>query len=74
MEQEIGRCTAVADDGTMYTVITYQHFTRSNLISGPQQWIPGTKHMALLNGESVNYIDDETFQIVQTDEIIRKVS
>lgn len=73
MEKEIRRFIAETDDGEKFTIIEYQNFTTHRPINGPSQTIPGLKRLTLLDGSHVNMIDEETFQIVQTDQIIRKI-
>lgn len=69
---EINRFKARSDSGSVYTVVEYQtiiHF--EGLSSGGS--MKGTKSLVLSDGRHVNYIDENTFKIVATDEIIRKV-
>ncbi len=73
MEKEISRVEARADNGTTYTVIEYQKIIETRLLSGQMSRASGTKRFALSNGGSVNYRDPETFEIVQTGEVIRKI-
>lgn len=73
MREEIARHECEDDDGSRYTVIEYQNYTRSRPISGPAQNIPTTKELFLSDGRAVTWIDDDTFEIVATDEIIRKI-
>lgn len=70
---ETDRFNARSDDGTIYTVIEYQNILESRMLDGSVSRAKGLKSLFLTNGASVNYIDDDTFQVVQTDEIIRRV-
>ena len=73
MREEIARHECEDDNLSEYTVIEYQNFTTFRPISGPAQRVPTTKMLMLLDGRAVNWIDDNTFQIVETDQIIRKI-
>jgi hypothetical protein len=72
-KEEINRYRCIGDSGREYTVIEYQHIIRTQLKSGPPQDVLGTKEWFLSDGQDVNYIDDNTFQIVLTDEFVRKI-
>jgi hypothetical protein len=69
---ETDRFQAGADDGSVETVIEYTS-TPSFKADGRAKTIKGSKEFSLLNGHSVNQIGSETFQVVETDKIIRKV-
>lgn len=73
MRKEINRYRCIGDAGREYTVIEYQNFTRHQTLNNPPQDIPGSKGCALSDGRDVNWIDENTFQIVQTDEFVRKI-
>jgi len=74
MRKEINRYRCIGDSGREYTVIERQNFTRFQPLSGgPAQDVPGTLDWILSDGRDVNFIDDHTFQIVLTDEFVRKV-
>lgn len=74
MEREIDRFTAVTESGLSYKIVAYQEFIRVSAMSSPESWIPGMKRLELANGSSpVNRIDDSTFKIVLTNEIVRKL-
>jgi hypothetical protein len=61
------------DDGQQVIVIEWQTIITTSLISGPRTRVPMTRSFTLANGSSVNQIDDNTFQVVQTDQMLRKV-
>lgn len=71
--EEIDRFVAISDDGQEFIVIELQTVTETSDLSGQMRTARGTKQLQLSDGSSVNYIDDETFKIVQRDEIIRRV-
>ena len=73
MENEIDRFEARADDGTIYVVVAIQEYADASSMARPNQWIEGFKRLELLDGAPVNYINAETFKIVASGEIIRKV-
>ena len=71
--REIGRFFAKTDSGKEYEVIQYQRYEDVTTMDSPEEEIPTTKFMKTTNDLDVHYIDSETFEIVQTNEIIRKV-
>jgi hypothetical protein len=73
MRREIKRYRCIGDGGREYIVIEYQHIMRTQLKSGPPQDVPGNLDWILLDGREVNFIDDNTFQILDTDEFVRKI-
>jgi hypothetical protein len=73
MKKEIARYQCIGDSGREYTVIEFQHIIRTQLKSGPPQDVLGTKECFLSDGRDVNFVDDNTFQIVRTDEFVRKI-
>jgi hypothetical protein len=73
MRKEIGRHDCRGDSGRQYTVVEYQNYRRFQPLNGPAQDVPGTKELFLSDGRDVNFIDENTFQIVLTDEIVRKI-
>ena len=74
MREEIGRYECIGDSGRHYIVVEYQNFLRVHPVSGSAQDVRTTKECFLSDGRDVNYIDENTFQIVLTDELIRKIS
>ncbi len=73
MRKEIGRYLCIGDIGREYTVIEYQNFRRYQTLNDPPRDFPTTKECFLSDGRDVNFIDENTFQIVLTDEFVRKV-
>lgn len=73
MEKEINRFDAIADDGTVYTIVEIQEYVETNSIDKPSQWIEGLKRLELLDGTSVRAMGNNTFKLFFTDEIVRKV-
>lgn len=73
MADEVDRFQAVADDGEEFTVIVYRQTIKGRDLDGTEWTKLGLPDLALVDGSAVNQIDTETFQIVETDKIIRKV-
>lgn len=73
MRREIGRIECEDDQGRPYTVVEYQNYRVWKGMDGVAQEVPTTRAMTLRNGEPVNFVDDDTFEIVRTDTIIRRV-
>jgi hypothetical protein len=73
MENLVDRFLAVDDDGKEYTVFEYREIIEDNKLEagGPRLGLP---RFALDDGSAVTLCDAETFKIVLTDKIIRKVS
>jgi hypothetical protein len=71
LRKEINRYQCVGDSGTEYTVIEYQNFRRYKPLSEPPQDVPTTEECFLSDGQDVNVINENTFQIVRTDEYVR---
>ncbi len=75
MERRIETFDAAKVCGVRVTVNVFQEFVEATAMGDTaRQWIPGMKRMELGDGSPVNYIDANTFKIVETDEIIRKVA
>jgi hypothetical protein len=70
--REVDRFDAESEDGEVYTVVVYQEFVEFRSVMG-NDWKPGLQELRLLDGSHVNQIGSETFRILDTDEIIRKV-
>ena len=73
LEREKTRFNAVAEDGTTYTVIEIQRYSVFRPLSGAQQERPSSRRYQISTGEEVTPLDGETFQIVCTEQVIRKV-
>jgi hypothetical protein len=72
-DEEVARFEAVANDGTTYTVVEYQSVTTFRPLSGSGGMVAATTSYTILDGSAVDLIDEATFKIVATDEIIRRV-
>jgi hypothetical protein len=74
MIREINRFIASSDNGTQHTIILYQHYRTHRPLSGSPTELPTIREYRTSTGHSVNVIDEDAglFQIVQTDETVRK--
>ena len=74
MKKEIERFRAISDDGTEHTVIRYRLDIWFTPVSGKRQLVRSVASFELYGDErEVGMVDSETFKIVETDQIIRKV-
>jgi len=73
-EVESDRFAVYADDGTPYTIIKYVMEIPVNSISDSGPPVKGSTRLVLLgSNDSVRRIDDSTFEVVDTKQILRKV-
>lgn len=72
MEQLIARHQCRADSGRSVTVLEFQDRIDTSSFDGPSS-IDGMRRFALQDGSTVNYVDAQTFKIVQGDELVRKL-
>ena len=72
MKQKVQRFKAVADDGKMFMVIEYADVV-SVPAGGSLLRADGVSSWELSDGRDVNMRDAETFQILDTNQIIRKI-
>lgn len=61
------------DDGNRYLVVEYTKMITSRPLSGRSVTTPGPKDYRTSDGLGVNYIDEDTFKIVRTNTIVRRV-
>jgi hypothetical protein len=71
MEEELGRHRCVGDDGGIVTVIEARHVDVIPGASGTRVY-PGARRLALSTGEAVRYIDSETFEVIDSGELLRR--
>lgn len=71
MEKLIATHHMRADDGTLYEVYEIQEYVDASSFDG-EAWVKGLKRLELDDGTHVNHIDDNTFKIVVTGEVIRR--
>lgn len=71
--EEIDRFGCEDDDGNFYIVVEWQAVNRWSGLTGSRRARGGSKVLKLLNGADVTPIDDNTFKIVETGKLIRKI-
>ena len=64
------------ENGDEITILEYVHMKEFRPLSGPVQKIKGMREFETEDGGPVNVVngDDNAFQLVMTDEIVRKVT
>jgi hypothetical protein len=72
-EIEIGRFLAKSESGEEYIIIEYQEYVSAATMGNPHAEVAGLRSYFTSTGLHVNYIDSETFKVVETDEVVRKV-
>ena len=72
-EVETGRFLVKTDEGKEYIVIQYQEFIPTSSFDNPNAEVEGLRRLATSTDLHVNYIDPNTFKVVETNEIVRKV-
>lgn len=70
---EIGRYLATSGNGTEYTIIELQYFISVRGADKQMGEIPGVCDLATTTGQNVIRINDTTFKLVSTGEILHKV-
>jgi hypothetical protein len=64
--------TATDKDGRIFNLRTTQQIIDASSFGNPHGEVPGIKSMSLSDGSPVNYIDENTFQVVQTGTILTR--
>jgi hypothetical protein len=72
MERVVATHRMIAADGTRYDVLDIQEYVDASDKDGAS-WIPGMKRLELNDGSPVNYIDENTFEILRSGLRIRRV-
>ncbi len=72
-DEEAKRFVTKNQNGVQRVVVEWVTLITTSPLSGPPSTLKGSRHWTLLDGSGVNYVDDSSFQVVQTDEILRKV-
>jgi hypothetical protein len=72
MRKEIYRFRTKTDSGVEHTIVVYQEIIVAENMQDPGTQISGFKTLETSAGFKVSYINSETFNIVATDEIVRK--
>ena len=72
MEEVLARHRCLGDDGTPLTVVERRHLRSVEGAAGPRRQI-GARRLELEDGTAVRYIDAETFEVVATGELLRRL-
>src|SRR5438552_2866037 len=64
--EEVDRLRAMSHDGEVFTVVEYQRIFEFVQLDGENARVKGLRVFRLDNGACVNYVDSETFKIVDT--------
>jgi hypothetical protein len=71
--REIQRFKARDQGGQGYEVVIYQEFLEHRSMDSEfSDWIPGLKSIELADGSPINFIDQDSFLIVATGQVIRR--
>lgn len=70
---ETDRFLVKGDGGRTYTIVQHQEFISAGTLPNPRAEVAGLKSWATSTGLTVDTIDRETFEIVETGERVRKV-
>jgi len=73
MMQEICRFEVRNEGGEVYTLRELQRLIKTRPLNGPSGTLKGTRRFELMNGQPVNQLNENTFQIVETDEVLIRV-
>jgi hypothetical protein len=71
-KEQSARIAVTDESGSARTVDEFTTSVRHAPISGPEQWIKGTRSWQL-GGQPVNKLDDTTFEIAATGERLTRV-
>lgn len=71
--EETARFQARGEDGSVHIVIERTAIVTFKPLSGPAQHAKGTKDYVTALGEDLNQIDDDTYQFVFTNQIIKRI-
>ena len=72
-QAEEQRIDTVDEDGRHVTVIQWRTMIPNRPISGPSSEIKGNRSWTLLNQTPVTYIDENAFQVFDTEMILKRV-
>lgn len=74
MEKLVRTIRAQGADGAVVTINEYQEYIDTTSISDTStQWTPGLKRLQLSNGGAVNFVNETTFEIVATGEVVTAI-
>lgn len=72
MEEILAVYRCVGDDETPLVVFEYRHLHCTHDPKGMRRY-QGARHLALENGATVRYIDAETFEVIESGELLRRL-
>lgn len=72
MEEALAHYRCAGDDGTYVTVVEHRHVAIEKGPAGVRHR-PGARRLALTTGEAVRYIDAQTFEVVASGELLRRL-
>lgn len=74
MERKIGSIRVKTDKGLEVVIDEYQEFIDGRSKEDTREvWLPGLKRLELRDGGAVNFIDENTFQVVSTGQILTTI-
>lgn len=68
-----GSFHVVDEKGDTHTVTVFTTFIEHAPLSGPAQWLPGTRAHKLRDGSHLNPNDDGTFEVAATGKVMRRL-
>ena len=71
--REIERFDAMSEDGDRFTLIHGQYIIETVAQDGTRTRAPGIEFFTTADGDPVNRIDDDTFEIVRTAMIVKRI-
>lgn len=71
--REISRILCKDENGKSCQLIVYEHFTTIEASSGGQCEVTGHQEARLLDGSIVTYRNKDTFEVVKTGKLIRRI-
>lgn len=72
MDEVLARWRCLGDDGTRLVVVERRHMRSVQGETGPRRQI-GARRLELEDGTAVRYIDVQTFEVVDSGEILRRL-
>lgn len=74
LSREVDRFQAISDTGEIYTVIEYQIYEVFHSFGSQSNELLHQRDLVTTTGLSVNYIDDNTYMIVATGVVLKRVN
>lgn len=73
MDREVERFLGRKDDGQIVEIVIRERMIVADTLAKSRR-LGGSRSASLADGRALNRLDAETFQIVETDEIVRKIA